>query len=455
MKQNQPQIAPKARTSCLKLAFITISTLFIWLIYLGHQLGYYEQLAGFALTNGSIVLTFLSFAWFESKKDPHSFPAKTPTENQGQAIPNSQLSEAQAIAHIGSWDWDLKTNIIAWSDELFKISGFTPGTFDPSFNKFLEVVHPDDRAAIQLTVQKAIETKQDFFSTIRMVRPTGEVRYIASRGRSLLDSDKNPFRMVGTAQDITEKHLLEEQLADQQKLVIQTSKMTALGEMASGIAHEINNPLGIISSLASDIRDLYEFGNFEQEKVLDVIGKIEKTVERAAKIINGLRAFARDSSGAKFQMTQVSQILDDTLAFCSEKLKNNGIELTLPDSNHRFSIECQPIQISQVLLNLLNNATDAVQSNPEKWIKIETKDVNSGIEISITDSGKGIPFEVREKLFNPFFTTKDIGKGTGLGLSISKGIIAKHGGTITVDSTSPNTRFQIVLPKKQPVEQTL
>ena len=259
--------------------------------------------------------------------------------------------------------------------------------------------------------------------------------------------------MVGKAQDITERKIIESQLEDQQKLVIQTSKMTALGEMASGIAHEINNPLGIINSLVSDIRDLYEFGQFEEKKALGIIEKIEFTIDRAAKVINGLRAFARDTGNEKVQRAKVKQILDAPLSFCSEKMKNHGVDLRLPVISEDLMIECQPIQISQVLINLLNNSYDAIQASAEKWIQIEANDLGSKVELSISDSGPGIPNEVKEKIFQPFFTTKAIGKGTGLGLSISKGILSKHGGSLRLDDQFSNTRFMLVLPKEQSKDQ--
>jgi C4-dicarboxylate-specific signal transduction histidine kinase len=179
--------------------------------------------------------------------------------------------------------------------------------------------------------------------------------------------------------------------------------------------------------------------------VMEKLGKIENTVDRISKIVRGLRSFARNSDQDPKISTPISLIVDDTLSLCREKFKYSSIELII-DSAEDPILLCRPSQISQVLLNLLNNSYDAVHGMESSWIRIETHSENGTAILTVTDSGNGIPLEIQQKLMQPFFTTKEIGKGTGLGLSISQGIISEHGGKFYYDSKSANTRFVIELP---------
>src|SRR5262249_54178985 len=136
---------------------------------------------------------------------------------------------------------------------------------------------------------------------------------------------------------------------------------------------------------------------------------------------------------------------------CSERLRRNSIQLKIQHGSPNLKIECRSTEISQVLLNLLNNALDAVQPLDQKWISIDVADAGNDVEIAVTDSGPGIPAHLRDKIAQPFFTTKEIGKGTGLGLSISRGIAEAHHGGLFLDPVCANTRFIVCLPKRQPV----
>jgi C4-dicarboxylate-specific signal transduction histidine kinase len=181
--------------------------------------------------------------------------------------------------------------------------------------------------------------------------------------------------------------------------------------------------------------------------VIEAMEKIRSTAARVTKITLGLRKFAREAHSDPVTEALVSEIVDDTLSFCTQRLKQHSVDLRLQPIPANLRIGCRPTEIAQVLLNLLNNAVDAVQELPEKWIELSVQDEGGDLEISVTDSGTGIPERVREKMGQPFFTTKEVGQGTGLGLSISQGIVKAHGGKLTLDSECRNTRFVISLPK--------
>jgi C4-dicarboxylate-specific signal transduction histidine kinase len=239
---------------------------------------------------------------------------------------------------------------------------------------------------------------------------------------------------------------LDGKLLDTELKLVNAAKMSALGEMAGGIAHEINTPLGTIGMIAEHLKDLVIEEPLDKKTVTDMILVVSRTVTRIATIIRGLRTFSRDGSGDPFEPAPLKQILEDTLVLCREKLKQSGTELRLEGIKDDLILQCRAVQVSQVLLNLVGNACDAIAQLPDKWVGISARVVGEQIEISVADSGSGIPPDARAKLFQPFFTTKEIGLGTGLGLSISKGIAEAHQGSLELDVECPNTRFVLKLP---------
>lgn len=227
----------------------------------------------------------------------------------------------------------------------------------------------------------------------------------------------------------------------------QASKFAALGEMAGGIAHEINNPLSIIKGYVDLLKRLSSRGVLKEDILLQYIDKIDSTVGRISKIVNGMRRFSRESSMDEKVEYPLNKIIEETLDICQERINNNGIVIEtvyLPSNPHVF---CSPVEISQVLLNLINNSYQAIASQTRPVIKILCEEVGDHYTVRIVDSGDGIPLIVSQKLFQPFFTTKDVGVGTGLGLSISRSIIEEHEGRLYYKENSPNTTFVIELPK--------
>lgn len=244
-----------------------------------------------------------------------------------------------------------------------------------------------------------------------------------------------------------ELRLKNKELARRQQKLIQSSKMSALGEMAAGVAHEINNPLAVLHLRAEQMKELLESADLDRALMTEMTTDSAKMVSRIAKIVKGLKSFARDGGSDPLQSAPIEAIVNETLDLCKERFKNNNtaLEIVIPETP--INIQCRPTQISQVLLNLLNNAFDAVQRLSEKWVRLEVVDRPKFIEVMVTDSGHGIPVEIADRIMQPFFTTKEAGKGTGLGLSISREIIQAHGGQLVLAGDKPNTQFVILLPK--------
>ncbi len=232
----------------------------------------------------------------------------------------------------------------------------------------------------------------------------------------------------------------------------QASKLSALGEMAGGIAHEINNPLGIIKGYIDLLRRHSSRQSLSPELLVQYINKMDTTVGRISRIVNGMRRFARESSMDEKVTYSLNKIIEETLDICQERINNNGTSVEVHYLEHDQPLYCRPVEVSQVILNLINNSYQATSSYTHPWIRVKAEEVGGKYRITISDCGEGIPQAVRKKLFQPFFTTKDVGVGTGLGLSISRGIIEEHKGRLFLQEDAPNTTFVIELPKPDEAE---
>ncbi len=238
-------------------------------------------------------------------------------------------------------------------------------------------------------------------------------------------------------------------LSHEQALRVSSARLVALGEMSAGIAHEINNPLAVIQMSADQMRGLiprFELPQEFAERIQLSLRRIEQMSQRIMSIITGLRSFSRDGSKEAMLPASLKKIVTDTLEICMARLEHQEVKIKLNLDTPLEMVPCRAIQISQVILNLINNAYDAVEGKSNSWIAIDLHQKNHFAEIWVTDSGPGIAPEIRQKILEPFFTTKAIGKGTGLGLSIAVGILQSHGGTLEIDTECPNTRFVLKIP---------
>lgn len=275
---------------------------------------------------------------------------------------------------------------------------------------------------------------------IRNRRKDGSYFWSNSTIVPLKDNENRIINLLSIFYDITQMKEAEAQL-------IYSSKLAAIGEMSSGIAHEINNPLSVISGQIDLIKMQSLNQHLTKEKLDTGFDRIQEMVKRITKIVHGLRSFSRSDDSAAFQNYSLKTILDDSLELCRERFRNGDVGLEI-NCAEDYTIKCNPTQISQVIINLLNNSFDAIHELPEKWVKLNVTAQSGRLICSFTDSGKGISDEILVNLMSPFFTTKGPGKGTGLGLSISKGIVEKHGGEFYYDKNSANTSFVMTLPIK-------
>lgn len=250
-------------------------------------------------------------------------------------------------------------------------------------------------------------------------------------------------RLISIRYDVTKRKLSEQAM-------VHNAKMASLGEMAAGLAHEINNPLFVILARVTQLRRLLTSDTVDTENINRGLQAIEKTSDRIAKIVKGLKTFSRGGALEAPEEVSVETLVSDTMSLCEARFQNRNIAITT-DIDKPLKLECRAVPISQVLLNLLNNAFDAIQNSSNPWIQLEVKSSKEeSVLFRVTDSGAGIPTDVAEKIMMPFFTTKNVGDGTGLGLSIARGIIEDHHGKLWLDRDCANTRFCFEIPLKQP-----
>lgn len=259
---------------------------------------------------------------------------------------------------------------------------------------------------------------------------------------------------------IEERSLEVQQMQGQ---LFQTSKLATLGEMAAGLAHELNQPLTGISLTITNLKKLKERDLLDETDIDDCIIQIDGLVKRMSKIINHMRTFARQDS-QKFDRININDSVDNALSLMNEQLRLHAIAVTINLEQNLPLISGEPYQIEQVIINSISNARDAINEKakcqPEQlrgWSKrmgINTLLVNDWVCIEISDNGIGMTEETKEKIFNPFYTTKEVGKATGLGMSISYGIVESHKGRIDVESElGKGTKVSIKLPRERSEEE--
>ena len=268
---------------------------------------------------------------------------------------------------------------------------------------------------------------------------TGELIPVSFSGSVMKDEKGEIKSIVGIARDMREMIKLKKQL-------FQSEKMAAVGQLAGGVAHEINNPMSVIlgfsQALSRRITD-------ENDPLFMPLKSIEREAVRCKKLVVDLLTFSRTSK-SESELVDLASLINETVSLIDSKCRVKNINLTQHIAKNIPHIRANKNQVQQVIVNLCNNAIDAMEIKGSGLLDIEVKNGGQNpdfIEIIITDTGSGIPPEIKDKVFDPFFTTKEVGKGTGLGLSISYEIVHKHGGIIDIKSeVNEGTSFIVKLP---------
>ena len=347
------------------------------------------------------------------------------------------LEKAQELAILGSWETDINTRETIWSEQAFKIYEL-PAQNPVAYENFLNRVHPDDREYISSLpiFEQPLELEHRLLIDNR-------VKWLRIKTDLSYDRDMVPQKIIGVAQDITyQKKLLDDYR--------RSAQLAALGTVAAGVAHEINNPIQGILNYASLIQEKPE--NIKRTTLL--AERIANESIRIGQITNELLHYSRDNR-IDFKRCDLGETIEGALVLMRRKIHQRGIKLSFERQEDLPELELQPQSIQQVVINLLDNAADALlekeHKEEEKQIRIAImKAVRSGescVCLQVYDNGSGMSDEVLDKAQEAFFTTKGMGKGTGLGLSIVNDIVRKHKGTLEIDSVKNQyTAINILLP---------
>ena len=247
--------------------------------------------------------------------------------------------------------------------------------------------------------------------------------------------------------DISARRALESQLEASRMQIASSARLSALGMMAGGIAHEINNPLGIIHAYASDLLEMVRESEVTAAAVERASTRIVETAKRIESIIKSLRHLAREGNTDPKLPASMQELVEGILELSRERCRMNSVRLTCSPIDPDLRVACREVQIAQAILNLLQNAFDAVIENAgDKWIEISVEVAGNSVVVSVSDSGPGVPSNIRDRIMEPFFTTKPIGKGMGLGLSLAQSIAKQHGGELTFGEVEGHTCFSLTLP---------
>ena len=250
---------------------------------------------------------------------------------------------------------------------------------------------------------------------------------------------------------LKELETVKADLAQAQARMMDSARMVALGDMTGGISHEINNPLAIILAKAGQMKSRLLKGPVETEKLVVELDKISLNVERVAKIIKGLRTFSRPADKDSFQLTSFFQVIQDCMELCKERMRSHGVDIRI-NCAEGIMVQARGARLAQVIMNLIGNGHDAVQSVEEKWIQLDVEETEDWMKLRVTDSGPRISADLEQKMMQPFFTTKDGSKSLGVGLNIVQAIAEEHHGRFYYDPSAPQTCFVFEIPKRQPVE---
>lgn len=346
------------------------------------------------------------------------------------------LEEAQRVAKIGSWSFLIDGRQVTWSKQMFKMFHHDVGV-SPTYESSFQAVHPEDRERCQQAVEHSILSGKPFKIRARSIFE-GKTLWLEITGEASKNELGKVVALNGTSQDITELVEAEDLAKVERARALQNARLVSLGEMSAGIAHEINNPLAIIAGSSF----LIEKSNGDLEKIKKQTEVIKRACDRVSRIVNGLRKFSRSSSQSTYEPHSLMQLIREAIALTETKARRHDTMITL-DGPEDIEIDCDEIEISQVFVNMINNAVEAIKHLSERWVKIKVAETLGNITVKISDSGSGLSPEVQKKIYEPFFTTKPVGEGTGLGMSIVKGILDEHQATIEIINEEPNTCFEI------------
>jgi PAS domain S-box-containing protein len=347
------------------------------------------------------------------------------------------LSQAQEIGRVGSWRWNVETDEFYWSKELFRIFGFGDQDATPSFSMMTQRVHPIDRPMYEQSVERATRDQEKYSYDYRIILPDGSIRFAYSVTQPLINQGGG-LEFIGTVIDITERRAIEENLRTAQSDLARAARLTTMGELLATIAHEIKQPLASVVTIAETGVRWLDREPLDRGKVRKALLGAASAGNRAAEVMDSIRAMAKNSE-PQFTKLDIKSLIEGILELVRAELRRHDIVVRMNlDAYHR-EIYGDRVQLQQVLLNLILNGVEAMTSVMDRARVLEISGALAEpncLLIKIEDTGTGIDPELARRMFESFHTTKP--HGLGLGLSICRSIIEAHGGRIWVAPRLPH-----------------
>ena len=361
------------------------------------------------------------------------------------------LAEAQRLTRTGSWAWDPRRDrMLHCSEEIFRIYGLDPTYGMPDFETLFQRVHPEDRDLVRERTIEGVRHREERLLEYRIVLPDGALKYIESVRRPVLDKIGNVVEVVGTSLDVTELKRSQEERERLRKLeadIAHVNRVSMLGELAASLAHEVKQPLTAVIVNAKACQHWIDQNPSNTEEARASAKRIEQDGTRAVEVIDRVRSFYKKDAPDRREPVDLSQLIRELIMLLRGETMRNSVALRLDLVDHLPKVMADPVQLQQVLTNLVLNAIEAMRDRGgELTLTIGSQLTADGkVAISVGDTGVGLPAEILEHIFDPFFTTKP--QGTGMGLALTRSIVESHGGRIwAVANAGPGATFHFVLP---------
>jgi signal transduction histidine kinase len=358
-------------------------------------------------------------------------------------LSEAYLQEAQQLSHTGSFGWKVSTGETVWSDETFDIFEYDRST-KPTLELILLRVHPEDVPAVRQLIERAAHDGKDWGLEHRLLMPSGNIKHVSVVARARR-SQSGSREFVGAIMDVTERKQAEELLRKAQANLAHTTRLTTVGELTASIAHEVNQPLAAVVTNANACLRWLSHDPPNYDEVRDAVRRIIRDGTRGAEVITRIRGLLKKEQTPK-AIVDVNEVVRETIALARVNLQGAAVRTELGYQLPRLTAD--RVLLQQVLLNLIINAMDAMKPMTDRphMLSIRTKlHGENAVLVAVEDSGVGLNPKQLEKLFDPFYTTKQ--DGLGIGLSICRSIIESHGGRLWAESSEGlGSTFQFTLP---------
>ncbi|MFK7827234.1 MAG: PAS domain-containing protein [Oligoflexales bacterium] len=360
-------------------------------------------------------------------------------EKTGQL--NDILDNSPGIAYQIHLDNNGKISFPYVSPKAFDFYDIKHEDFEKNPSLMLNMVHESDRDLVREKILDSAIKNEMFECEGRIVTNLNEVKTVKATSVPRNNKDGS-VTWNGIVMDITKEKEMEKELNHQKKLIECSARLASLGEISAGIGHEINTPLAIILLKIDEIREQLDTLGINTQKIEKNFEYVDEAVDRINSIVKSLKHLSRDQEKNKRKTVNINEEIERSLDVVKELYRNNGITITYKPLQEDLYVRCPGSHVQQIVLNLISNAKDVLLNRPDPIIRISVQPESEMVVLTVTDNGPGIPQNVQDKIFLPFFTTKDVDKGTGIGLAMCYSLIKNVNGSISFETSEAGTSFK-------------